>query len=326
MFRLVAVAALFLHSGAFASIDIKKIEADLKGAGLKGHIHGAAHDLRQYVFFYRDPNDFFSHEAFSMIPTTPAARAALKEVERHDLVLLRGEIATNPSAQKHLLISDIQIVDAYDSGINVAKHTRQAKFPDDLRATKSFVGMVHAVAAGGEILVMEYKDAVIPVFVSEKAHSKNLFRGDKVRIHYTLQSNPRAPVHLNLDPAVSKPIEVIDSIAQQNGKALTLEGQLVFFPKSPQLLFGVYAIQVTDADGLKRNHTLVNFDDMQVFTEIRRKLEKIWNAKSASIEDGRNCFVNPQIKIRAVGKGHVVSPEQANPQILLDGPDAVNEI
>lgn len=282
--------------------------------------------MKQYVFFYRDPNDFFIHEAFTMIPTTAAARATLKDVERHDLVILHGEIAPNPSAQKHLLVNTIQIVDAYDPGINVPKHQRQAKFPDDLVNGKDFVGIVHAIGGEGEILVMEYKDAVVPVFVSDKALAKDLYRGDKIRLHYTIQKGPRSPTHLNLDPAVKKPIELIDPIKAQDGKQLTLEGNLVFFPKSPQLLFGVYAIQVVDADGTKRNHTLVNFDDMDVFTEIRRKLEKIWNAKSTSIEDGRNCFVNPKIKIRATGKGHVVSPEQANPQILLESPDSVNEI
>jgi hypothetical protein len=174
------------------------------------------------------------------------------------------------------------------------------------------------------VLVVEYRDAVLPVFVRDKTQAASLYRGDKIRLHFKIQRHPVRPTHLVLDPKATKPIELLTPIKDQDGKPLDLEGALVYFPQSPQLRFGVYAIQVIDTDGLKLNYTLVNFEDPQVFADIRAKLESFWKANLATVENGRNCLINPQIKIRAVGRGNVMSPNQANPQILLEGVDSVS--
>lgn len=323
MKKILCAFALFVSTFGFSDVDLNAIEQDLAGNGVRGWIHGAAHDLKQYVFFYRDPNDFFTHAAFTLVPQNPNLLAQLKAVQRHDEVIIHGSYLKNPSPQKHIRLTKLQVVKSFDPGIKVSPHKRQAVLPKELEGGTEFLATVHAVEGEGAVLVFEYKDAIVPMFAKDTTHTKDLFRGDKVRVHYVIQKSPNLPPHVLFDPKANPPIEVIEKISDGHGKPTTLEGTLVFFPKSPQILFGVYALQVVDANGLKLNHTLVNFDDPAVFTEIRRKLEKLWDAQKATIEDGRNCFINPQIRIRATGIKNVTSPSQANPQILLDGPDAI---
>lgn len=323
MKKFLGVFALLVSTLAFADVDLDVIEKDLAGNGVRGWVHGAAHDLKQYVFFYRDPNDFFTHAAFTLVPANPNLLKELKAVQRHDEVIIHGSYLKNPSPQKHIKLTKLQMVKAFDSGIKVPPHKREAVLPKDLENGTEFLATVHAVEAEGAVLVFEYKDAIVPMFVKDTTHTKDLYRGDKVRVHYAIQKSPTMPAHVIFDPKANPPIEVLEKIVDGHEKPLTLEGSLVFFPKSPQIIFGIYALQTVDANGLKLNYTLVNFDDPNAFTEIRRKLEKIWDADKANIEDGRNCFINPKIRIKATGIKNVTSPGQANPQILLDGPDAI---
>jgi hypothetical protein len=305
------------------SIDMGAVEADLTGPGLQGWIHGAAADLNQFVFTYRDPADFFNHAEFSLIPADAAVLNALKTMKRHDEVLVFGKFNPGSSSQIHILVSKVQVVDAYDPGMPFPAHTREAQLPQDLEKATSLLATVHAIGAGGEILVVEYKDAVVPIFVSDKSLTKDLFRGDKIRVHYTIQKSPKHPAHLRLDPKATPAVELLDRIEAQHEQALTLEGSLVFFPKSPQLRFGIFALQVVDADGLKRNYTLVNFEDPQIFSDIRTKLTQLWDGSTEQAINGRNCLIKQGLRIRAEGIGNVVSPNQANPQILLEGPNSI---
>jgi hypothetical protein len=317
------VLGVLISVSSFAEIDMGAVEKDLTGTGLRGWIHGAVHDYKEYVFTFRDPTDFFNHAEFSVLPANAEVKAMLEKANRHDEVLLFGTLGTNPSSQKHLVISKIKLIAAFDPGISVPARHREAKLPDDLRSGTSLLATVHAIAADGEIMVVEYKDAVLPVFVKEKALTRDLFRGDKIRLHYLIQRGPKMPVHLGLDPAVKPAVEVLERVEDVNGKKLTLEGALVYFPKSPQIRFGIFALQVVDKDGLKLNYTLVNFDDPDQFTAIRKKLDGLWAAGVKTAEDARNSFINQKIRIRAEGIGNVASPNQANPQILLDGPDSI---
>jgi hypothetical protein len=314
---------LCVSGSLFASIDMVAVEKDLTGSGLRGWIHGAVHDHKTYVFTYRDPADFFSHAEFSVLPANQGVKDALLKANRHDEVLLFGKMGDNPSAQKHLVIDKITVLSAFDPGISVPARHREATLPDDLKSGSTLLATVHAIAADGEILVVEYKDAVVPVFVKDRSLTRDLFRGDKIRLHYVIQRGPKMPVHLGLDPKAPKAVEVLERVEDQNGKKLTLEGSLVYFPKSPQIRFGIFALQLMDADGLKLNYTLVNFEDPEVFNAIRKKLDGFWTAGIKTAEDGRNCFINKKVRIRAEGVGNVASPNQANPQILLDGPDSI---
>lgn len=324
LFSFIASLCLVTHLWG-ASIDMGAVEKELTGAGLQGWIHGAVKENRQYVFTYRSPMDFFSHYEFSLIPEDAAVATALSKLQRHDEVVIQGKFLANASSQKHILLSKVVVVSAYNPGVTFPPRTREADLPADLLKESSLLGVVHAVAAGGEILVVEYKDAVVPVFMEDTSWSKGLYRGDKILLHYTVQKSPKHPTHLRLDTSVKIPLDVREKITKGNGKPLTLEGSLVYFPKSPQIRFGVFAVQVVDSDDLKLNYTfLIDPDEVtdneqafQMFTELREKLQKTWNAASKTAVNGRNCLVNPKLRVRASGVKKVFSPNQANPQIFL---------
>ncbi len=321
-FTTLVLGVFFAVQSVAGTIDMKALENDLAGSGLEGSIHGAVPGNRQYVFTYRDPDDFFSHYEFSLIPADSKVAKDLDKLQRHDRVLLGGKVLSGSSAQKHIWVSKVSMVKVYDPGVVFPARTPAAKLPDDLLKEKSFVGLVHAVAGDGEILVMEYKDAVVPVFVQDTSVSKTLYRGDKIKLHYVVQKSPKHPLHLRLDPSIKNPIEQLEPVVKGHGDPIQLTGSLVLFPKSPQILFPVYALDYVDSRGLKLKHTLLN-DDPAVFAEIRKKLETAWKAGEKTAINGRNCLVNPKIQIRATGEKRVVDRNQANPQIILAGPDDV---
>jgi hypothetical protein len=96
----------------------------------------------------------------------------------------------------------------------------------------------------------------------------------------------------------------------------------VVTPPGPQLKFDVYGIEV-ETQGIKRYFTLVNFDNLAEFDKIRHKLAKIWDDNAATAQSGRNMLINPQVTIEAKGIAKIISPEQANPQILLNSGEDV---
>jgi hypothetical protein len=299
------------------AVDLPALEKELSTNGLQGWVHGAAPEFDQYVFTWRDPNDFFLHFEFPLITANPAVKAELAKLGRHDEIVVKGKFASLHAPIKHIRLKSVQVVTKFSSGIKVPHYQREAKLPDDLVGKSELVGKVHAVVEDGKILVIEYKDAVVPVYVADNTHSKDLFRNDKIRLHYKLRQHPGSPSHVELDSTAAKPIEVIEHLVDLHGKPAVVEGTLVMFPKSPQVKFNVFALQVTDKDGVKREHTLVNFDDIAVFEAIRDKLQALWDSEPTGVVDGRNKLLNTKIRLRATGTGNVVDPGQANPQVLL---------
>jgi hypothetical protein len=302
-------------------IDVNELEKELTTTGLHGWLHGAAGDFDQFVFTWRDPKDFFTYMEFSLVVKDAQLMQQLHSMKRHDEVVIHGVFKDNPSPQKHIELHDLTVVKPYESGVSAPPYHRVAKLPDDLLGKSELDGVVHAVAAQGGILVIEYKDAVVPVFVENNQYTQNLYRGDKIHLHYTLLPFPKHPTHLTLDTSAAKPLVVTDSLVAQHGKKMTLEGILGFFPKSPEINMDVYSLQVTDAQNLKRNYTLVNLDDDQIFLAVQGKAAKLWQAGKATLEDGRNMYINRQIKLRVTGTVNEICPNQANPQISLSSVD-----
>jgi hypothetical protein len=306
------------------SINLAELEKALLGDGLTVWIHGAAPEFEQYVFTYRDANDFFVYQDFSLLAASDQVRQVLQNVGRHDQVKIKGSFGQNPSPQKHIVVTDLQVVKKFDPTTqptwpgNIPPYQHTTQLPSDLLGKNEMLAVVHAAPENGGVVVVEYGDAVVPVFVENNTLTKNLYRGDKVKLHYQVMKFPKKPTHLKLDTSVAKPIDVIDSMVAWHERPVTLEGSLVYFVRSPQIRFDVYALQTVDKDGLKRNFTLVNLSDMQVFQSIIAKLEKVWKEKGTTAVNGRNCLINHQIRVRAKGLANVISPAQANPQILLD--------
>ncbi len=304
-----------------ANLDWDEVGDTLKGEGLVGEVHGSAAQYNQFVMTVRDPNDFFRSTHLSLAAMDPKLIATLAETRRHDRIRVWGEIKNPKNPQRHIMLTDVKIEKAHTPAHPAYAHKTQ--LPSELLAQTELVGKVHAVAEQGKILVVEYGDAVVPVFVLDPDQTKALYRNDTIRLKYKVRPHPKLPTHLMLDLQQKPAVEVLENIKKIDGKPKTVTGSIVYFPKSPQLLFEVLAVQGNDAHGIKREYTIINFDDADVFADIRKKLKSIWNLKHTEAVYERNKWVNPGLQIEVTGKGHVVSEGQANPQILVEGPDSI---
>lgn len=313
------------HAEAYEGLEVTQLSQELESSGLIGRIHGAASTAQLFVMSVREPNNFFSHREFSLVPGDEATKATLSQVNRHDLICIQGDFLENPSPQKHVWVKSAEVLESWPGLGDFPPYERSAGLPAELANQTQFVGKVHAIGEGGKILVVEYKDGVLPIFVEATDYTEGLFRGDIVRLSYTLQERPQQPTHLKLNLESEQPIEVIDAIASWHQQEKTLSGKLVKFPQSPQLNFDVYAIEV-ETQGIKRTFTLVNFDDIDAFTKIREQLAALWDSHVATAVSGRNMLINPDVIVEASGSINVVSPEQANPQLLLDSAEAIRLI
>lgn len=325
---------------ARAGIDLERIEAELKGAGATGFIHGRAaypsgarkklraareNSVEYTVLTFREPGDFFSHYEAPLVGQTPAIEAQLRGLGRHDKIRVRGEFVMHEAPVRHILVQAIEVLQKHDAGTGgMPPYAYEARIPTDLKDVPSFVGKVHAVADGGKVLVVEYKDAVLPLFPRGAELTRDLFRGDTIRVFHKIRTSPSAPPHLGFDPTVATPLVVLERLADRHGKPAQLSGVLAKFPKSPQILFDVYALITTNEHGVAHDFTLANLTNPEVFQALRAKLQAVWDAHAASAQLGRNQLINRKLRVTARGTFNVVAADQANPQILIDSPDQVS--
>ncbi len=302
--------------------DIPGLGILLREGRLTGWIHGAVHDRGLYVFTYRKPGDFFSFAEFPLTPATADISARLLQIKRHDAVVIKGVFIENAAPIHHIRLEALTVATTYVSDEVATPRTADIAIPEDLAGQTDVIGKVHAVDVDGRILVIEYADAVIPVFVSVPALTAGLYRNDKVRLAFEFAIFPPRPTHMWLDTAAARPLEVMERLLDRHGKPFEAEGSLVRFPRSPQISSDVYAVQVVDADRVSREYTLLN-EDASIFVTIRDKLAAAWMSRPGTGIDGRNKLVNPSIRVRARGTFNLVAPNQANAQILLDSADAL---
>jgi hypothetical protein len=312
----VILAGILCAAPSFA-VDLTQVEKDLNGPGITGWVHGAVKDRSLYVFTYRDPKNFFDFVEMSLTTSDPAIESKLATFGRHDKVLVKGRFLKNPSPQKHIRIASIELVEKYRHPYPSEEYRYGAKLPDDLLHASRATFLVHAVAGDGRILVLEYKDQIVPMYVKNGALTKNLFRNDLVDLALKIQEDPEHPTHLNLDDTAANPVKVVEAIRDLHGKPAVLDGELILFPQSPEIRFNVFAVQQSLPAGLSRQFTLVNFDDPNEFQKIRAKLQAEWDKFPKHWVNGRNKLVSTKIRVRAKGTYNEIDPGQANPQILL---------
>jgi hypothetical protein len=317
-----ACAALLLLQ-ACAPIPVRLERALQAGGAVEGEVHGAYADLDLYVFTYRNPKDFFDYVDVSLIAGSPEIAAKLASLHRHDRVRIEGALANNRSQQRHVEVRSLDVVTRYDASPAIPPYEHQAWIPDELLGKDSELFLVHAVNAGGAVLVVEREDVVLPVYVRRPELTRDLARNDVVRLRYVIRSRPDRPVHLELAD-VERPVEVVDSIAALHGKPAAIEGPLVLFPKSPQVQFNVFAVLQELPGNARRQFTLANFDDPAKFEAIRNKLQAAWDAAGPNAAvSGRNKLISTNVRVRVTGTFNQIDPNQANAQIVLDGPDAI---
>ncbi|MBC7396537.1 MAG: hypothetical protein H7333_03760 [Bdellovibrionales bacterium] len=308
---------VLVFTPAALAVDLIQIEKDLAGNGVQGTIHGAVEAQGLYVFSYRSPTDFFDHVEMSLVSDDAELSHQLETLNRHDLVLIQGSFLKNPSPQKHILLSSLKVVKKFDSGYPVDPYHHEAVIPDELLHLNTAIFLVHAVAGDGHVLVTEYKDSIVPFYVKNAALTRNLFRNDLVKLKFVAQENPGQPLHLLLDDNDPSPLVVIESIQAIHGKPGTIEGALVLFPQSPEIIFNVFAVDQPLDGGLKRQYTIVNFEDPALFKAIRDALQAAWDRHAGEYVNGRNKLVSTRVWVRVSGVFNEVSANQANPQILV---------
>ena len=314
------------HPEVYQGLELAQLSEELTNRGLIGRIHGAASPSQMFVMSVREPNNFFSHREFSLLAGDRETLDTLNQVNRHDLVCIQGNFLANPSPQQHIAVNEIQVLESWSQPEGFTPYQR--RLSTELSQQNSLIGKVHVIAENGKILVVEYQDDVIPIYVTATEYTQGLYRGDIIKLSYIIQGQPQKPTHLQLDTTVEEPLEVIDAIALWHNQEQTLTGNLVKFPQSPQLKFDVYAMAVDTkgVKGIKRYFTLINFDNIDEFEKIRDKLANIWDANAATAISGRNMLINPEVTIQASGFINIVSTEQANPQILLESAAQVTKL
>lgn len=302
------------------------------GEAIEGEMHGVYPELRQYVFTYRTPKKFFDFVEVSLVTSDPALDAQLAALRRHDRVRITGQLLDNPSPQMHVKLGSLELVKEWQPEPAMIEYEYEASVPRDLEGRNEATFLVHAVHAEGSLLVVEYHDVVLPIYVKRPELAKDLARNDVVRLQYVIRMLPHRPVHLEL-AEVEKPIEVLESVFAMDGKPASVEGALVLFPKSPQVIFNVFAVLQELPNGLQRQYTLLppppedpalqaEFDAK--FKAVRDKLQAAWDAAGAEAAvSGRNKLISTKVRVRATGKFNEEQANQANVQIYLDGPESV---
>ncbi len=301
---------------AAAGIDMAEVQRQLKGDGLVGHMHASVPEYQTWVFNLQQ-GSFFNNYQFPLAIMDPAALEVAKTLRRHDKVQLNGSILENGAAQKHLMITNIKVLEPFDNSALEGKYNRTHATPNELMNSTEAVVAVHAINADGTSLMVEYRDFVVQVVINNGALAKDLYRNDKIKIHFRPSQIEGRPLHLILNEKVEKPIEMVDRLVDLHGKHATAEGCLVLFPQSPQINRDIYALLEVDAQGVMRTWTLTNFSSREVIDGISKNLGDFWTENKGTAVNFRNKMLNTGIRVKATGTLNIVSPNQANPQILL---------
>ncbi len=302
-------------------IDMGCIEEQLTTSGLGGWVHASVKDQLLLVFTWRRPGNFFINVQLPMFSKDPVILEKLSQLRRHDQIFIKGEFFKNDAPINHINVTELEVVKAYDGPLDQFEY--DPKLPDSITSGNKLIGKVHIVANGGSVVVVEVGDRVFPVFNEKPELARDLYRNDKIELSYNVQFLPQRPSHLSVDTEAPEPIRVLEKIVEGHGEPIVLTGPLVMFPESPQIIFNVFALRTEDQEGVSRNFTIVNFDDFNLFFAIREKLQKVWDEQAATSEYDRNKYINRKIQVTVTGTKSVVSPNQANPQVV---PIAIEDV
>ncbi len=307
----------FLASFFAALVAEATVEEQLANEGLSTEVHGAPKDLGHYTATVRDPNNFFKFEIYTLFSEDATVNSELSSLSRHDKIRVWGEVK-NYGPQKHIKITRFVVETKFQE---MPEYQRQAQLPSSFpAANESFRALVHFADKDKKVLVVEYKDAVLPVRVPAQVALPDLYKNDIVEMKAALSAHPESPFHLKVSE-----IAVKEAIVALHAQPIERSGALVLFPKSPQVKFDIYAVQENLADGLSRQYTIINFENTELFEQIRNKLKGYWDAADQTkIVNGRNKLVNPSLIVKIKGTGNLVDKSQANPQILVDNIENVS--
>lgn len=317
--------------GTITALDRDSIATTLASPqGLAGTLHGRPPDSRgsTAVLSVRLPEDFFSAKQLSLIPVNEGAQDSLNQAKRNDAICVRGELGAFGADQIHILVSEVTRLEAPpDRYPDLAPYTYVGPTPGTLPDSGSLVARVHA--AEPNLLVVEVIDRIMPVYVPAGAElASPPWRFDKVTLKYRKQNLPDGITHLELDAGslggsdtqADERLIITDSLRARHNQAVQVTGTLALFPASSLISRDTFAVSVTDSEGFETTFTVVNLEDGDVFEKLQRTLASAWNKHQQGRIRGRNHFLNPSIRVSVAGTLNVVSPSQANPQIVVERP------
>ncbi|MCM8537896.1 MAG: hypothetical protein NE334_18280 [Lentisphaeraceae bacterium] len=291
--------------------------------GIHAIIHGADHERKLYVISWSSPENFFNRYNLVISPTSSSIYQQFSTLNRGDRVLIKGKVNKN-RGQAHIEVSQLTKTKKYDPKIEhtAGQYFPKTQLPGKLLEQSSETFYLHATDESGSVLVLEYGDTIVPMIVKNPELSKDLYRGDYVKLSYKIHTSEdkRRPTHLYLDSSAETPVEVLDPVVKLHDQELTLKGRLVMFPKSPTINRNIFAVEV-HWDKMKnqapRYFTILPKDfTSENFKNMLKKLQDSWDKNKDSIYKGRSKYINTAVTIEVSGSGNVVSQNQANPQIF----------
>lgn len=300
---------------------LEEVVAAAESQGVYGLIHGADHERRMYVLSWSHPRNFFNRYNLVMAPNSRELVAQFKTLNRGDRVFIQGDVRMN-RGQGHVLVNKMDIKKRYvpKASHSAGEFTRMTKLPGDLLDKNREVFYIHATEGGNTLLVLEHGDTMVPMIVKRPELVKHLYRGDYVELAYKIDrssDNPYRPNHLTLDHDAVRPVNVLSAVVDLHDQDISLEGRLVMFPKSPTINRNIFAIEVPYVGKPARYFTILpkSFEGDN-FKNLLEKIQRHWDANPQLIFKGRNKYIHLELECKAKGKGNVVSPNQANPQIF----------
>ena len=309
----------FPHSKEAYTLDEVINAAETQG--IYGLIHGADHDRKMYVISWSHPKDFFNRYNLVMAPNSRELSEKFKTLNRGDRIFIKGDVRLN-RGQGHVLVNEMKIGKRFvpKADHSAGEFTRNTELPGDLLTKDREVFYVHATDGGNTLLVLEHGDAMVPMIVKRPDLVKDVYRGDYVELAFKIDKssdNPYRPNHLFLDHEASNPVRILDAVVDLHEKEIELEGRLVMFPKSPTINRNIFAIEVPYVGKPPRYFTILpkSFENDN-FKKLLGKIQNHWDANPQKIYKGRNKYIHLELICKAKGKGNVVSPNQANPQIF----------
>ncbi len=321
MKKFLVILTILIGSYSYAQegVDLEELKAQLNSEdGLGGWVHGAVLDQQMFVFTWRAKGSFFINVSLPMQSESEEVRQKLESFSRHDYVVIKGDFFDNKAPIRHINVTEVLSHQVWDGPSG--DHDYSVVPEEILNSTEAIV-KVHAIANEGNVLVIEYKDRIFPVFNRDPELVKPLFRNDIIKLKYLSSVKENRPIHLAVNPKVDKPIEVLDRINDGHGEAISLTGSLVMFPKSPQIRYNIFALRIEDENGLRRNYTLTNFENLDLFHAIRNKAQAVWDTQLSSSNYDRNKFINRKIQVTASGVKNNNVANQANPQVIIGDVD-----
>jgi len=329
--RIVAFTALFLCAQSMAVAQehpqrkpLQSIDEALSCEfGAQGFLHGSIPCMEEYVWTY---GKSVLGENFSLRPENDDVRKALKDSSWHQQATLWGRVVENKATpQRHIMVTKIQLGKPWQPKVDFefTKAKRMPYLSDQLGKKVQLNCLVHGIAHGGRVLVIEYGGWPIPVAIDkDQVHlTKDLWSNDVIMLSAERRAgHGKGPVHLSLQKLEKEsPIKMLSSMKEANGKKIGVQGMLTWYPKSP---FTDEAWAVSEMrNGVQRTFFLIPAKGADA-KALDEKLRQAWKKHKKGFIAYAGRFAHPAITVTV--SGTVRSTQyQGNPALLVDPKDVV---